>query len=756
MTRGSTGRLVALAVAGLAACAAAAAAQSADARGPADGASPRPILEATRVPDGQSVRVDGQLDEPVWAAATPITEMRQRDPDNGAPATEKSDIRIVFDAKRLYIGAKLYDSHPDDLHGNTMQRDQGFNADDRFIVTIDPFLNGRTGYMFQTNPVGALSDGLVSQASDPNSNQTRNFGGAINRSWDGIWTTRVRKGADGWTVEMEIPFPTLNFDPSATEWGINFQRTVRRLAEESVWSGYRRNEGVANMAAAGRVTGLTGLSQGRGLDVKPYAVGNVSTAPGRGRVGTLTTGDYGGDIFYNVTPALRANVSINTDFAETEVDSRQVNLTRFPLFFEERREFFLQGAGFYDFGREIGNSVRPFFSRRIGLGAGGVPQPIDVGAKLTGQAGAFDVGFLQVRTADAPGQIGADFTTARVRRRLMRESYVGGLMTRKASRSASEPTLYTLGVDSVLRTSRFLGRKTLEWSNWFLYTTNPADTGLNVGRGSRVAFPNDPFYFDMSYRELQPNYDPAVGYKQRVGFRRYNPAVGYTWRFRRNPLFQSIQHEIDWERLYDMNNRLLTEVAAVKGLTMRFSDGSDLSYRVDPTYERLEADFEIAPGVVLPQGQDYRFTRQEISWQMANRYPVAVEGRAAFGGFFSGRRSEFESTVSVRPRPGVALQAELQHNRVELAEGRFDTNLVRFVANTQFSPWLSLVNNVQYDDVTNSIGWQLRFRWIRRPGNDLFVVYTHNWQELPDPSNRRTFQTLDSRLATKLVYTLRF
>lgn len=722
----------------------------------AQSAVSRPSVQATRLPDGQSVRVDGALDEPAWRLATPIDDLRQRDPDNGAPATERTEIRILFDSKRLYIGARLLDSHPDDLHGNTMQRDQGFNADDRFIVTIDPFLNGRTGYIFQTNPVGALSDGLVSQSTDPNSNQTRNFGGAINRSWDGIWTTRVRKVADGWVVEMEIPFGTLNFDPASTEWGMNFQRTVRRLAEESVWSGYPRNEGVANMTAAGRVTGLTGLSQGRGLDVKPYAIGNMSTAPGRGRTGVLTTGDYGGDVFYNLTPALRANVSINTDFAETEVDSRQVNLTRFPLFFEEKREFFLQGASFFDFGREIGNSVTPFFSRRVGLSATGAPQPIDVGAKLTGQAGAFDIGFLQTRTADAPGQIGADFTVGRVRRRLMRESYVGGLITRKDERGITGGTRYTLGADSVLRTSRFLGRKTLEWSNWFLYTTNPADTGLNIGRGSRVSFPNDPLFFDMSYRELQPNYDPAVGYRQRVGFRRYNPAVGYTWRFRRNRWFQSLQHQFDWERVYDMDNRLLTEVPEVRLLTARFSDGTDVAYRLYPTYERLDADFEISPGIVLPRGGEYRFTRHEVSWTMANRYPVSLEGRLAVGTFFSGRRSEYESTLNVRPRPGVALQFEAQHNSVDLAEGRFDTNLLRVVANTQFSPWLSLVNNVQFDDVTNSVGWQMRFRWIRKPGNDLFVVYTRNWQEMADLDGIRRYQPLDSRLATKLVYTMRF
>ena len=690
----------------------------------------------------------------MWRTGEAATDFLQREPDSGAPASERTEVRVVYDAKRLIVGATLFDSEPDRILANQMQRDEGFGADDRFIVTIDSFLDGRTGYVFQTNPLGSLQDGLVTPATD-NANQVRNFGGGINRSWDGIWTVRVGRGADGWTVEMEIPFATLNFDRDLAAWGINFQRTVRRKAEEDVWSGHLRNEGVAHMASAGRLEGLSGLSQGVGLDVKPYIIGNVSREPGLGRQAALGTGDVGLDLFYNVTPALRANLSVNTDFAETEVDARQVNLTRFELFFEEKREFFLQGLSHFDFGRENGNSVTPFFSRRIGLDDTGLPQPIDVGAKLTGQAGAFDIGFLQVRTADSGERAGEDFTIGRLKRRFFQESYLGGLFTRRERPGQGASAVHTVGVDGVLRTSRFRGRKTVEWSGWFLYTTNPLDTGQNIGRGSRLSFPNDPFYFDMSYRELQPHYDPAVGYAERVGFRRYNPQVGYTWRFGNNRWFQSIQHEIDWQRLDDIDNRLLTEVVAIKPLTIRFSEGSEFAYEAHPSYERLEEDFEISRGIVLPAGQQYRFTRHEFTGQMANRYPVALEGKIALGGFYSGDSSEYVARVRVRPRPGVALDLEAQHNAVDLAGARFTTNLFRVVTSTQFSPWLSLVNNVQYDDVTRLLGWQLRFRWIQRPGNDLFLVYSHNWQELRLTTGRR-LQTLDSRLATKVVYTLRF
>jgi hypothetical protein len=739
----------------LLACPAGAAAQ------PPDDASPTRTITALRLPAGESIDLDGLLDEPAWQRAVPASGFVQRDPDNGAPASEPTDVRVLYDAGRLLVGARLHDSEPDRLLGNQMQRDQSFSADDRFVVTVDTFLDGRSGYLFQTNPSGALADALVSASSNSNDQSQREFGATLNQSWDGIWTVRVRRDAGGWTVEMEIPFRTLNFDPGLSAWGINFQRTIRRKAEETVWTGSQRNEGVAHMSSAGRLLGLAGLSQGFGLDIKPYAVGNLSSAPGRGRQGRLATGDVGLDLFYNLTPALRANVSVNTDFAETEVDARQVNLTRFPLFFEEKREFFLQGATYFDFGREIGNQVTPFFSRRIGLDADGVPQPIDVGAKLTGQAGAFDIGLVQVRTRETDRQPGSDVTAARVRRRFLQESYAGMLYTRRADRAAGAPDRHTLGLDAALRTSTFMGNKTVEWSSWFLQTTvpdgSPAAPGpeLNIGRGSRLAFPNDPFYFDFSYRELQPNYAPAVGFVQRAGFRRYNPEVGYTFRFRGHPWLRSIQHEVDWEFVHDMDNRLLTEVNQLKPLTVVFSDGSEFAYEAHPTFERLERDFEISPGVTLPAGETYEFTRHEIRGALADQYPVAVDGQVVLGRFFSGTHQEYQVAVSVRPRTGIAVRVEAGHNVLDLAEGSFDTSVYRVIANTQFSPWLSLVNNVQYDDVTRLVGWQLRFRWTERPGNDLFVVYTHNWQEFDDGPARR-FETLDTRAATKLVYTVRF
>jgi hypothetical protein len=709
-----------------------------------------PILAATRLEPADVIRIDGELDEDVWRRAMPASSFTQRDPDNGAPATEPTEVRVVYDADRLIIGAHLLDRDRGGVRANQMQRDGSFDADDRFIVSLDTFLDRRNGYVFEVNPAGAIVDGLINASS-----RDEELGSGVNRSWDGIWIARVRRSDRGWSVEMEIPFRTLNFDTAATAWGINFQRTTRRKSEEALWAAWDRSLGVTRMANAGRLEGLNGLSQGVGLDVKPYAVGRVSAAPGRGRQGAVSTGDVGVDILYNLTPALRATVSVNTDFAETEVDQRQVNLTRFPLFFEEKRDFFLQGASYFDFGREQGQAVTPFFSRRIGLDAAGLPQAIDIGAKLTGSVGAFDLGVLQVRSGPTDAQAGSDFSVARVRRRFLRESYVGALYTRRADRLTGAGVRHTAAVDFSLRTSAFLRNKTIDFSGWYIDTSNPLGGGQNIGRGLRVQYPNDPLFLDLSYRELQPNYAPAIGFIQRVGFRRYNPEAAYIWHFPATPRLRSFQVNVDPEFIFDMDNRLVTRTLELNPAILAFDDGSAFQVQISPTYDRLERAFEIQDGVELPAGSDYSFTRYVFTGETARQRPLSVGGTAGFGGFYSGRRREFVANVQVRPRAGVSIELEAERNLLDLAEGDFTTDVFRVIANTQLSPWISFANNIQYDSESRSVGWQSRFRWIQRPGNDLFVVYTHNWQEFSSPAGR-AWQWLDNRLATKLVYTLRF
>ncbi len=704
----------------------------------------RPRVQAVRLNSGEAIAVDGSLDEAAWRRAGPATDFIQQDPDFGKPATERTEVRFVFGRGSLYMGVTCYDSEPDKLMGNTMQRDAFLNADDRFMWTFDPYLNGRSGYFFEINPSGAMGDSLLDTA-EGNSNNSN-----AARAWDGIWYAKTRRTGTGWTIEIEIPFRTLNFDPDAPAWGVNFQRTIRRKNEETLWTGWVRNEGLRRMSNAGLLEGISSVSQGAGLDVQPYVTGVYTQAPGR-NVGSRFKKDGGVDFVYSITPRLKANFTVNTDFAETEVDQRRVNLTRFPLFFPEKRSFFLEGSTFFDFAREQGTAITPFFSRQIGLDANGQPQRIDYGTKLTGQIGPHDIGILQVRTAASGDLPGEDFSVARAKRRFFRQSYAGVLYTRRAARGLNSPALQTAGIDFQLAASRFRGANNMNFSGWYLWNTRRA--GQDSGAyGLRFEYPNDLWDIRMAMREVQPGYSPAAGFVQRTSYRRYNPDIRFSPRPKNSRIVRRFSFRYDDSVFTDLKNRLLTREMTMTPLRVEFQDGSSFEFRVVPTYERLEKDFEISSGVRLPGGGAYDFTRYEMEAATANRRVVAGSARYENGAFYSGRRRDFIFNVGLRPRTGVLINLENEWARVALAEGRFSTKLHRLNVNTQFSPWISAVNNLQYDSVSRVLGWQTRFRWIVRPGNDVYIVYNHNWLE--DPSGRR--MTLDRSAATKVIYTHRF
>jgi Domain of unknown function (DUF5916) len=701
-----------------------------------------PAITATRIADADRIVLDGRLAEESWRQAMPASGFRQQDPNTGDAATEPTEVRVLYDARRIVIGVICFDSEPGRIMGNQMQRDQSLGADDRFMVAIDTYADGRSGYYFEINPSGAMGDGLIASGS----------GTAVNRSWDGIWNARVSRDERGWSAEIEIPLNTINFKPDASTWGINFQRTIRRKIEESLWSGWARNQGLTYMPAAGRLQGLEGLRQGLGLDVTPYVVGNTSAAPGRGAATSVQTGTAGGDVAYNVTPGLRANVSINTDFAETEVDQRQVNLTRFPLFFPEKRAFFLEGASLFVFSRETGNSIVPFFSRRIGLDDSGVPQPIDYGAKLAGHAGAFDLGVLHVRTRDRGGVAAEDFTVLRSQRRFWRQSYVGALVTNRSG-GATAASRQTAGADFALATSTLFGREVLEVSGFYLNTTKVAGSRGGAAFGARINMPNDPVYWRLFVREVQDGYDPAVGFVDRRAYREIAPDVRYTVhmeRTRYGRYLRRFSFEGNLDHIFDLQGRLESRRDDMQLLRTDLGSTDLIEFHLVSQYERLPRDFQISPGVILPAGGQYSFLRRHYQAQTTTSRPVSLNLTYEDGEFYSGQRRQLSGTLSLRPHRGWLINVGGDFNDVSLSEGRFTTRLWLNDVNTQFSPFISLVNRLQFDTVTRQLGWQSRFRWITRPGNDIFFVYTHNW------TDQTTLQTLDRKGSIKVVRTIRF
>jgi len=700
----------------------------------------RRTMSALRLEDGETIVLDGRLDEGPWRRALPASGFVQQDPDNGVPATEQTEVRIVYSDSALYMGVTCLDSEPDLWLGYQRRRDEFLQSDDRFMWNIDTFNNQQSSYFFEMNPSGLMGDALRGT-------------GFNNRQWDGIWNAKVLRSEIGWTIEIEIPFRTLNFDPNAEGWGINFQRTVRRKNEESVWSGWLRNQGLNRLSNAGLLTGLNNINQGIGLDIKPYVVGYSESFPGRGDSSVTNDANAGVDVFYNPAPGVRTNLTINTDFAQTEVDQRLVNLTRFPTFFQERRDFFLDGSTFFDFQSttSAGNSLLPYFSRRIGLDGNGDPQKIVVGGKLGGQLGTNDVGALYVRTGEENDVAGEDFTVLRGKHRMFRQSYVGGLYTGRRARGAGPGLQNTFGADFVLATSTFRGSDNLSTGGFFVNTSSSRTNGKSNAFGAQIDYPNDPWSASLLYREIQTNYNAAVGFTPRVGYRRLSSSLSYTSRPNGNPWLRSIQYGIGADFLRDSEfNTLLNRDADLTLLNVSTHSQDTFAVHVLPSYEHLERDFTIAPGITLPRGSEYRWARYQLSAQTAQRRVLAIAPTYEFGTFYDGTRRRTAINFNVRLRPGVIIYTTGEWNHVDLAEGSFNTRLYRIVPELQFSPWLAWVNNIQYDTQSSILGWQSRFRWILKPGNDLYIVYTHNWVD--DPLQNRVY-TLDRRMASKFMYT---
>ena len=596
-------------------------------------------------------------------------------------------------------------------------------------------------------------------------------GGGGSRAWDGIWQVQTQIRPDGWSLEIEIPFRTLNFDPASDTWGINFQRTIRRRNEEIFWRGYRRNQDLRQPIHAGRLTGLQGMSQGIGLEAVPYGVTNWRNVPGQTDPTTYPS-EVGLDVNYNITPSLRAAVSANTDFAEAEVDQRRINLTRFPLRFPEQRDFFLEGSGVFDFAS--GNGVDPYFSRRIGL-LEGEQVPVEYAGRLGGQAGRFELGFVHVSTADIESEAadngvfaGEQFTVARVNRNIREESTIGAIYTRRATGAdPTDPTAaapadqHTAGVDLNFSTARLFGEKNFSLQSFFVWNSNP-DPGIErsrsalSARGGRVMFPNDPWRGRVSYRELGEDYSPAVGFVTRNGLRQVQSLIG--WRPR---------PDIDWIRRLHFAVEFRNIEAIVTSVTeqrlwqfqvfgLDFESQDNIDINLQRQFEYLDSEFEISDGILIEEGT-YANWEWRMSARTASRRVVSGNIQVRRGGFWSGDRTELQIGLDLRPASGILPSVTIENNDVDLPEGSFDANLIRVAGEWNVTPLASVTGNIQYDDVSEVVGLFMRTRWILRPGNELFLVLTQNWQNLGDGlfDADRDFLTLSRGASVKLNYTYR-
>ena len=702
--------------------------------------------------DSEQITLDGKLDEPFWKNIIGINDFLMQEPIEGGKPTENTIIKIAYDENYLYIGAVLYDSEPDGIKAFKMRKDAPLNTDDRFMWILDTYLDGRNAYFFEINPRGLMGDGLLSIGQ----------GRSLNKDWDGIWRPWTYIGDFGWSTEIRIPFHTLNFDPKISTWGINFQRTVRRKNEEILWSGHKRNQGLYRPQDAGRLTGLSNISQGLGLEVVGYAKGEGSKVQKNLGEGYDKNGNIDGglDINYNITTGLKASVTLNTDFAETEVDERQINLTRFPIRFPEKRDFFLEGANIYRFASSSG--VYPYFSRKIGLQSGN-PIPILYGGRVIGKIGKVEVAAQQVKTRENDLVNSEDFSVVRLKQNFLKESSIGVLYTRRHTENGEqlpEPVKdrNTLGVDLSLNTSTFLKNQNLQFQAFaVIHNPNNLDEINNniwdrSARGLRFNFPNDPWSGSLSYREFGVSYDPAVGFSRRNSFRRVEPRIRFSPILENSSLIRELQWELSFENLMSLQWKKLTQNIRLTPLSIRFESGDEISYQIIRNFERLEYNFNILGdnSVIIPIG-DYSNWSHQIELETANFRKIVYEIELNIEGFWSGNRTEYQNNLIFRPFPGINLSLGYNHSNVNLKEGKFKTNLIRFLGDFDFSPFISFSSNIQYDDISKQIGMNNRFKYTITPGSDIYFVYNHNWFD--DEGKYKTSSMLGT---SKITYTHRF
>ena len=693
----------------------------------------RPTIRAGRLADG--VRIDGVLDEPEWSAAETIDRFTQTDPAEGAPASARTVVRVLAGAKAILVGIACEDSDRSGVVSFSVRRDASLASEDHVRVVLGPFLDGRSGYVFAVNPSGARYDALINPGGETE-----------NADWDGIWEAATRRSDTGWSAEIWIPVQTLSFNSALREWHFNVQRRIQRRLETDRWAFPARQFQVTQTSRAGLLTGLPEFNLGLGLAIRP----SLTTGGGVPAQDASVDGEFQPSL--DVTQRLGANVlgalTVNTDFAETEVDTRRTNLTRFPLFFPEKRTFFLEGDDIFSFGLGLNQDVLPYFSRRIGL-VEGQEVPIIAGSKINGRTGNTNFGGLVVGTNDKRGVVEDEALMAvgRVKQNIWRESWVGAIATTgdPIDRSGS----WLTGADFTYATSRFRGDKNFLVGVWGLATGREDLGGDASAYGFKVDYPNDLWDIQLTAKRIGRNFDPSVGFVPRRAVYLYNGQIDNATRLASGPI-QQMFHEFGPSLATDLSGRWESYRVFMAPVNWRFRSGDRFELNANPTGERLVEPFEIADGIVISPGL-YHWMRYRVEVGTAQKRRLYAQVTWWFGGFYDGDLDQFLWTGAWNPTPLVTLEFTGERNVGRLPAGRFTQTLIGNRLRVNISPDLSIASYVQYDTDSDSVGVNTRLRWTFSPAGDLFVVYNHNVQETLD-----RWQLDSNQLLVKFQYAFRY
>ena len=657
----------------------------------------------------QAPRLDGRLDDPVWQQAQRISHFTQRELQVGEHATERTEVAVAYDDHKLYVAVWCYDRNPQALIARELRRDFDYTLDDNFIVVVDPYRDRRNGIMLVTNPVGARAD-----------LQIFNNGASTNAFWNGVWDVKTTVNSEGWFAEFEIPLYTFKYrvGQEEQEWGINFERNIRHKREQVRWKGWARDHRIEQMNLAGALRGLHRLSQKQMVEIKPYGLAGGEFKPGQRR----PVGNGGGDLNYSLNPSYRLNLTINTDFAQVESDQQQINLTRFPLFFPELREFFLEGDDYFNFGFG-GNRIIPFYTRRMGLDDQREAVPILAGARLLGKEDHRTLGLMSLQTAATENQASTNYTTASWRQDLGTQSILGAMTT---NRITGDRWHSTNGINGRFSTSSLGGSKNLDVGGAILHTY-ATDKGWDAGAMAYrffVHYPNDRWTVFASAQRGPESFEPEVGLMLRRGFREQYIDVGYRPRPRqanhwvRQYDFRPIQIT---HTQYDDNGAIQSFNYSLQLLGLDTKSGESLTLNHGLVAEGLRAPFVLAPGLVIPQGL-YWWRQSSARLRTFRGRKMALDSRWAWGEFYDGRSVQTQTEILWRSSRYVGFNLRFEHNRIQLPAGSLETNLVGTRITYALNPQVfgSLLG--QWNSSQDELNLNFRLQVIPAIGKDFFLI----------------------------------
>ena len=692
----------------------------------------------------ESITIDGRLDEEAWDAATVITDLHQILPVEFSEPSQYTEFLVLYDDTALYLAARMYDTQPDRVVAKVLRQGGQAWLDDQFNILLDPFNDKRSGYRFQVNPNGVWNEGLA------------RGGDQVQWEWDGIWQAASTQNDQGWIAETRIPFKTVSFNPDSDTWGINFNRRIARNNETVGWVSRNRTQGPG---ISGEIFGLTGLDQGVGLDVVPSVTANSRRRFASGTEDSEFEPSL--DMFYKVTPALNASLTLNTDFSATEVDDRQVNLTRFGLFFPERRDFFLQDADIFEFGRiserergspfarPLAENARPFFSRTIGLSARGQPVDLQAGGKLSGRVGRWTVGTLAIQQDEFEGVEARNLFVGRVAANVLEESVVGFIVTDGDPQSNSGNSV--AGVDFRYQNTRLPNGSTIESEVWLQQSATDGLDGDDGAWGARFWMPNSAgFRGGVGIKEVEKNFNPALGYLNRGDIRDLTSELGYTHR-PSGSYIRAIYGGVTTQRIERLAGGLQSDL---KRFRLKFDNqtGDSITFMAQREQEGLVRPFEVSRGIVIPVGE-YSFDLLGLAMNTGPHRPLVTVIRAGAGGFYDGDRKTLNVQTEWTPIPQFRALVAYNATDIELPQGDFIRRLVRVGIDYVHSSRLSWVNLLQYSNDSEVAGINSRIHWIPEAGRELFVVLNHNLED-PDLDNR--FHSSFADLSVQYRHTFRF